>query len=299
MITHILLASEAIECSISAGPDTHCHTTHDGSILIRTKTESITLHLRRTISHGGVPLKTVEERNNRKPARLHLADNGSSEAVAREDEGDSNREVVIGHTSIEEINGTCGTEKHTKSNQKADRENIYDATNDRSSNLEGEAQGKKKKKTEGEIKEFCEKLKAKILKKWERKSAEWKEGIDDMLANPSTFFGGTTSPIQWSYQTLDSSEKNFDRFLLPFHKINMFFWWSRSISKRTRGVVRHIKNTMYETVKPGYAELPEQKKKNIEKQIERYVTQGEVLWLMFNHLEGLLITTPQFMTTLE
>lgn len=66
--------------------------------------------------------------------------------------------------------------------------------------------------------------------------------------------------------------KKSDRFHLPFHKINFFFWWSSSISRRSRDVVRYIKNTMYETVKPGYAELPREKKKTFEKQIERYVT---------------------------
>jgi hypothetical protein len=270
MITHILQASEDIQCSITASPDTRCHTTHDGTILIRTKTELITLHLRRTISHGGVPFKAVDERNNWTAAKLCLTGNGTSEGIAQGDEGNRNGEVVIRYTGTEKINDTCGAEYHTKSNQEVDREDVLHATNDGSSNLKGEAQGKKKKKkkkkkemTEDEIKQLCEKLTTKILKKWEKKSAGWKEGTDELLANPSIFFGGTTSPIQWSYQTLNSSEKKFDRFHLPFHKINIFFWWSSSISRRSRDVVRHIKNTMYETVKPGYAELPRKERKRL------------------------------------
>ncbi|KAF9692798.1 hypothetical protein EKO04_009143 [Ascochyta lentis] len=296
MITHILQASEDIQCSITASPDTHCHTTHDGTILIRTKTESITLHLQRTISHGGVPFKAVDERNNRTPAKLCLTGNGSSEGVAQRDEGDRNREVVIGYTGTEKINDTCGTEDHTKSNEEEDREDVLHATNDRSSNQKGEAQGKKGK-TEDEIKELCEKLTTKILKKWRKKSAGLGKGIHELLTNPSTFFGGITSPIQWSYQTLNSSEKKLDLFHLPFHKINIFFWWSNSISKRSTDVVCRIKKTMYKTLKPGYAELPREKQKTFEKQIERYVTQGEVFWLMYNHLKGLLITAPQCLNT--
>jgi hypothetical protein len=307
MITHILQASEDIQCSITASPDTRCHTTHDGSILIRTKTESITLHLRRTISHGGVPFKAVHERNNWTPATLCLTGNGISEGVAQGDEGDRDGEVVIRYTGTEKINDTCGTEDHTKSNEEAHREDVLNATHDRSSNLKGEAQGKKKKKkqkkekekTEDEIKELCGRLTTKILKKWRKKSAGLEKSTDELLTNPRTFFRGITSPIQWSYQTLNSSEKKFDLFHLPFHKINIFFWWRSSISKRTRGVMRHIKNAMYETLKPGYAKLPREKQKTFEKQIERYVTQGEVFWLMYNHLKGLLITAPQCLNTEE
>jgi hypothetical protein len=313
MIT-LLQVSEDIQCSITAGPDTHCHTNHDGTILIRTKTESITLDLRRTISHGGVAFKAVDERSNWTPAKLCLTGNGTSEGVAQEDEGDRNGEVAIGYAGTEKINDTCGTEDHTQSNQREDREDALNATNDRSSNLKGEAQRKKKEKkgkkgekgkegkkqkTEEEINQFCEKLRAKILKKWKEKSAGWKEGTEELLANPSIFLGGTTSPIQWSYQTLNNSEKGFDRFHLPFHKINIFFWWDDSISKRSRDVVCHIKNTMYETIKPGYAELPENKQEAFKKQIKRYVTQGEVLWLLYKHVKGYLITAPQFLNTEE
>jgi GTP-binding protein EngB required for normal cell division len=54
---------------------------------------------------------------------------------------------------------------------------------------------------------------------------------------------------------------------------------------------------MYKTIKPGYAELPEKKQEAFKKQIKRYVTQSKVLWLLYNHVKGLLITAPQFLNT--
>lgn len=226
MNTRILLANEYIECTVIADPSIRCRLTHNETILIETRTESITIQLRRTVGRGGV--------------------------------------------------------KHAESIQEEGREDAIGATN--------------------KVKQFCEELASKILKKWENRSKTWKEGAAELRRNPVTFLGGFTSRIQWSYQTLNSSEKRLDHFLHPFHKINLFSWWSNNFSRRSKkskNAVCPIRNAMYEIVKPGYTTLSNNEKGAIQKQVKRYVTQGEVLWLIYTHAPGLMITIPQFMTTEE
>jgi hypothetical protein len=257
MDTHTFLTNADTECTIVARRGIRCISHPDGAILIETETESITIHLRKT-SHEGVPFTIGDERNNQTPAELNSA-GGSLEDVAQED-GD----------------GTRGTQEHTGSHQERDREDVVDTTN--------------------EIDQFCEQLAPKILQNWEERSSRWKKGAAELLAGPKTFFDEINSPIQWSFQTLNRSETKVDRFLLPFHKMNLFVWW-RSFSIKSTNAVCDIKNALYETVKSDYMTLLPEKKKTIQKQVQRYVAQGEVLWLMYEHTKGLLITVPQFITT--
>jgi hypothetical protein len=266
MDTHTFLANGDTECTITARPGLCCSQTPDGTILIETGNESITIHLR-TTSQGGVPLHIGDERYNQTPANLY-SDGGSLEDVAQED-GD-----VENSTRYD----TYGTEEHTESNKEKDREDAANATN--------------------EVDQFCKELATKILKKWEKRSAKWKKGAAELLAGPNTFFGEFNSLVQWSFQTLDRSETKVDRFLLPFHKINLFVWWS-SFSIQPKNAVCDTKNALFETVKSGYTTLSPAEKKTIQKQVKRYVAHGEVLWLMYNHAQGLLVTVPQFITTEE
>jgi hypothetical protein len=269
--TRILSAIGDIECAITAGPDLCCHTALDGTIVIITRTETITIQLRRTIDRERLPVENADKR------LAHEAKEGSD----------------------------C-EEEHTESDQE-DREHDIHATNGYRSNPIGEAGGKKKKKdktknkrkrktlmSKEEVAQFCTGLATKIVGKWEDRSTTWEESKNELLADPSTFFGKCTSLIQWSYQTLDSSEKKRDRFHLPFHKINLFFWW-----KQCAGAGNEFKRSMYEAVKPGFTNLPEKKKDSIRIQIARYVNQGEVFCLMYKKVPGLLITIPHFITTKE
>jgi hypothetical protein len=266
MVTHTFLANGDTECTIIARPGICCSQNPNGTILIETGNESITIHLR-TTSHGGVPLKIGDERNNQTSANLY-SDGGSLEHVAQADEDVEN---LTGYDTYE-------TEEHTEANQEKDREDAVNGTN--------------------EIDQFCEELATKILKKWEKRPAKWTKGAAELLAGPNTFFGGFNSFLQWSFQTLNRSETKVDRFLLPFHKINLFVWWSSSSIQR-KNAVCDTKNALFETVKSGYSALSPTEKKTIQKQVKRYVAQGEVLWLMYNHAQGLLITVPQFITTKE
>jgi hypothetical protein len=256
MDTHTFLSNGDIECTIIARPGIRCITHCDGTILIDTGTESINIRLRKT-SHGGVPFEIGDERDNRTPAKVYSAA-GSLKDVAQED-GDETYEA----------------EKHTESNQERDGEDAVDTTT--------------------EFDQFCGELATKILKNWEKRSSTWKKGAAELLASQKTFFSEFKSPLQWSFQTLNRSETKVDRFLLPFHMINIFVWWS-SFSIQSTNAVSDIKNALFETVKSGYITLPSKEKKTIQKQVKRYVIQGEVFWLMYKHTKGLLITVPQFIT---
>jgi hypothetical protein len=109
MDTHTFLSNGDIEYTIIARPRIHCITHCDGIILIDTGTKSINIHLRKT-SHGGVPFKIGDERDNQTPSKVYSAAK-SLKDVAQED-GDETYEA----------------EKHTESNQERDGEDTIDTT---------------------------------------------------------------------------------------------------------------------------------------------------------------------------
>jgi hypothetical protein len=263
MTAHILLTVGDIECAVTVGSDLCYHTVQDGTIIIQTATDLITIQPRHIVDRG---ISTSVS---------------SSEGVAQEDEGDSNRE------NLEDPTGSIGIHKHIDYNQEED----INVTNDHSSKPEsskpeGEAQRKK-----GKFEQSCKKLAATVLQKWEDKSKTWEKEKEDLLADQATVFGTCTSNPQWSYQSLASSENNIH---LAFHKLNLYSWWSQC---QSQGAGHKFKQSMYETLIPGYAKFKPKKKDSTRIQIARYVNQGEVLGMMYNHTKGLLITISEFITT--
>jgi hypothetical protein len=263
MTAHILSTVGDIECAVTVGSGLCHHTVQDGTIIIRTATDLITIQPRHIVDRG------ISTRDAR------------SEGVAQEDEGDSNRE------NLEDPTGSTGIEEDTEYNQEED----INVTNDHGSKTEGpKPEGEAQRKKE-EIEQSCKKLAATVLKKWEDKSETWEQEKKELLADHATFLGRCTSQPQWSYQSLASSENDIH---LPFHKLNLHSWWSQS-----KGAGHKVKQIMYETLIPGYAKLKPKKKDSTRIRIARYVNQGEVLGMMYKHSHGLLVTIPEFMTTEE
>jgi hypothetical protein len=261
MAAHILSTVGDIECTITVGSGLCYHKVQDGAIIIRTATDSITIQPRHIVDRG------ISTRD------------ASSEGAAQEDEVDRNRENSGDPT------GSIGIEEHTEDYQE---ENINVTIDDNSrteySDPEGEAQRRKEK-----IEQSCKKLAATIQEKWKAVSKEWEEEKKELLADHATLFGKCTSQPQWSYQSLASSENTIH---VPFHKLNLHSWWNRS-----KGV-KHNKK-WYQTFIPGYAQFDQKKRDSTRMRVTRYVKQGEVLRMMYNHTPGLLITVPEYMRTEE
>jgi hypothetical protein len=274
-----------IEKTTIIGSGLRCTATHDGTIVIKTNHETITIYIQHFQNSRKIQFDTVNEELNQSPEifSFYFTGNASSEGVAPEERNDGD-EVEPPAQLLEETTA---------------EDDITSEERD----LDPKVQTRRKQAkrissvSETGIDQFCTELSKRLEKKWNVKKLE--KSFESLLANPHAFFGciEITSVYQWSYERLDKSELNSELFHLPFHKVNLFTWWYRELQHATQQY--RTRKRLYEVMKPGYTSLTKTERERIRKQIERYMEQGEMLWALVAFVPGLLITVPQVITTEE
>jgi hypothetical protein len=299
----IMEASESIECAVSAGPGVQCSATRDGSITVSTRDGPIEIVLRRMVNGQRFPFGFVERWLDRgvQPPSLHVmrfcfAGSEEGENLARQEENDgkegqsfvsnNSKKASAGRVPWYDGHHAFDIGRKEKANpnncevgpaeaEEADQDTAQDeATGDK------HCSNKANDYSDHRIKFFCQTLGTKILDKWKGRSEEnSKQGLENVHIDPPACFNDPT-------------------FRLLFYKMYVADRWEKELLKKDKPE-NCPKSRLLQSLLPEYSKSSKTKKDTKRKMIDRYITQGNIIKMLFGKYPGLIITVSQYITTTE